>query len=79
MLIILPTEGNVLPIETQEPMIANGNAMCVSGQVVQHMFGAAKRWLSVDNPLLALQRSRKLTHLCSREVTHPQNRIENAL
>jgi peptidoglycan/LPS O-acetylase OafA/YrhL len=28
---------------------------------------------------LSLRRSRKLTHLCSPEVTHPQNRIENPL
>jgi peptidoglycan/LPS O-acetylase OafA/YrhL len=35
-------------------------------------------WTLFENPILRLRRSRKLTHLCSPEVTHPQNRIENA-
>jgi len=38
----------------------------------------ARLYTILTNPVY-LQRSRKLTHLCSREVTHPQNRIENAL
>src|SRR3954451_11080319 len=55
--IILPPESNVLPIEAQEPMIANGNAMGVARQVVQHMFRSAERRFCVNDPLLAVKRS----------------------
>ncbi len=56
MRIIPPAEGYVLPIEVQESMIADGNAVGVSGQIVQYVFGSAKRWLGIDNPLLAIER-----------------------
>ena len=54
--IILPAESNVLPIEAQEPMIANGNAMGVARQLVQHMFRSAERRLCVNDPRLAVKR-----------------------
>ncbi len=59
-------------------------AAAESAPIETRSFGsqsAVDRW-SVSSHKMSrttLQRSRKLTHLCSPEVTHPQNRIENVL
>jgi hypothetical protein len=33
-------------------MVGDGYAMCEASQVVENMFGAAERWLGVDDPVL---------------------------
>ena len=38
-------------------MVGDGDAMGVAGQVVENLFGAAKRWLGVDHPVLPEQLS----------------------
>ena len=33
-------------------MVGDGDAMCVAGQIVEQVFGAAKGWLGVYDPVL---------------------------
>jgi len=50
--IVSPAERDAIVFKGHEPVVGNGNAMGVSGQVVEHMFGAAEGWLGVDHPVL---------------------------
>src|ERR1017187_5562070 len=42
MSVVLPTEGDRLAIEGEEPVIGNGHSMGVSGQVLQQVIGTAE-------------------------------------
>ena len=50
--IVSPAEGDAIVFKGHESMVGDGHAMGVAGQVVENMFGAAERWLGVDNPVL---------------------------
>ena len=52
--VVPPAEGDALVVKSHEPMVGDGDAMCVAGQVVENMFGAAERWLGVDHPILSM-------------------------
>src|SRR3954468_16081659 len=39
--IVLPAESDLLPIERNEPVIADGNAMRIAAQIAEHRFGPA--------------------------------------
>ena len=51
--IVSPAEGDAIVFEGHEPMVGNGDAMGVAGQVVENMFGAAEGRLGVDDPVLS--------------------------
>src|SRR4029077_2427085 len=53
--IILIAEGNALPVEGQQAVIGNGDAMGVAAQVAEHLGGSAEGRLGIDDPLLVLQ------------------------
>ncbi len=53
--IVSPAEGDAVVFKGHETMVGDGDAMGVAGQVVEHMFGAAERWLGVDDPVLPIQ------------------------
>ena len=50
--IVSPPEGDAIVFKGHEPMVGNGYAMGVAGQVVEDMYGAAEGWLGVDDPVL---------------------------
>jgi len=50
--IVSPAEGDAAVFKGHEPMVGDGDAMGVTGQVVENMFCAAEGWLSVDDPVL---------------------------
>src|ERR1035441_3535671 len=53
MSVVLPTEGDRLAIEGEEPVIGNGHSMGVSGQVLQQVIGTAEGCFGVDDPTLS--------------------------
>ena len=53
--IVSPAEGDAIVFEGHEPMVGDGDAMGVAGQVVENMFGAAEGRLGVDDPVLSEQ------------------------
>jgi len=55
MRVVLPSEGDVLPIKRKESMIGDGDPVCVSTQVAKDLRGAAERWFGVDDPVFAVQ------------------------
>src|SRR3569833_2047522 len=58
--IVLPAESDLFPIERNEPVIADGNPMCIATQIAKHRFGARHGWFDVDDPFFPMQRLKKI-------------------
>ena len=43
-----------LPIECEQSMVGDGDAMRITAEVTQNLFRAAKRWFDVDDPLMSV-------------------------
>jgi len=52
---IAPAEGDVAIGESDEPGVRDSDAMGVGAEIAQHMFGAAKGRLGVNDPVVAEQ------------------------
>ena len=48
---VSPAKAHLSVIETEQPSVGDGDAVRVTGQVLQDMFGSAERRLGVDHPL----------------------------
>ena len=59
--VVLPSKRDLAIGEVHDPVIGDGDAMRVAGQVLQDMFGPAEGRLGVDDPVLTEQRSQE-TH-----------------
>ena len=51
--VVLPPETDLAVLEGDQPMVGNGDAMGVTGQVVQNIVRTAKGRLGVNDPVLA--------------------------
>ncbi len=54
---VLPSEGDLAIVETDEPVVRDRDAMGVTGEVVEDMFRSAEGSLRVDHPVDMVQRS----------------------
>lgn len=61
--IVLPAEAHLVAIETEQPMVADGNAMGVASEVMQDVFRSAEARLRIDDPILATQLVEKSSKL----------------
>jgi hypothetical protein len=69
--IVLPAEGDLVMLESQQTVVRDGHAMGVAGEITQHMVGAAERWLGIDHPILTEQGTQEGT-----ECFLPLERLE---
>ena len=53
--IILPTESNLVMLESHEAVVGDGHAMGVAGEIAEHMMGTAEGRFGVDDPVLTEQ------------------------
>src|SRR6267378_1416260 len=53
--IILPTESNLVMLESHEAVVGDGHAMGVAGEIAEDMMGTAEGGLGVDDPVLTEQ------------------------
>jgi hypothetical protein len=60
MCVVLPAEGDLAVGEGDEPVVGDGDAVRVAGEVVQHMVSAAEEWLGIDDPLLRVELTQEL-------------------
>ena len=51
MRVILPAEGNLVPLESHKTVVGDGDPMGVAGKITQHMMGSAEGWLPPVGPL----------------------------
>src|SRR3970282_1162641 len=49
---VLPAEGHLPLMEGDEPVVGEGDAMGVAGEVGKDLLGPGKRWLAVHDPAL---------------------------
>jgi hypothetical protein len=57
--VVLPAEGDVAVGHGQEAMIGDGDAVCVTSQVVEHILRSAEGAFAIDDPLLTKERSQE--------------------
>jgi len=57
--IILPAERDLAVGKVHDPVVRDGNAMCIARQVVEDMFRSTEGSLGVDHPILTKQRAQK--------------------
>src|SRR6476660_4405864 len=54
MSVIPPTEGNVVAIKRKQSMIGDGDAMRVTAEIAQYLFGTAEGRFGVDDPFVPM-------------------------
>ena len=54
--IVLPFEGDAVAIESDQPMVGDGNAVGIARQISEHRLGPAERSLCIDDPFGSAQR-----------------------
>ena len=53
--IILPAEGDLVVVESDQAVVGDGHAMGVAGEIAEYMMGTAEGGLGVDDPVLTEQ------------------------
>ena len=54
-LVILVAEGHLAMLQGHEPVVGDGDAVGIAGQVLEHMLGVLDGLFGVDDPLLVAQ------------------------
>ena len=54
--IVFPAEGDLAIGEVDDPVVGDGHAMRVAGQIVEDVFGSSERRLGIDDPVVGEQR-----------------------
>jgi hypothetical protein len=57
--IVFPAEGDLAIDKVHDPVIRDGDAMRVPGQVVENVFGPTEGSFGIDHPILAEQGAEK--------------------
>jgi len=47
-----PAKGNLIMVKRDQTVVGDGDAVGVAAEILQNMFGAAKRWFAIDDPIL---------------------------
>jgi len=55
--VVLPSEGDMLLIEVEQPVVGDGDEMGVAAQITQHLFGTAHGLPGIDDPASAIKRT----------------------
>ena len=59
MRIIFPAKRDLAIGEVDDPVVGDGDAMRIAGQIVQNMLWPSERPLGIDDPVLAKQRAKE--------------------
>ena len=57
--VVFPPEEHLGFVDRHNAMVGDSYAVRVTGQIVQDVFGSAKRWLGVNDPVFFRQRAQK--------------------
>ena len=56
---VAPAKGDMVIRQGDESVVGDGDAMCISRQIVQNMFRTSEGWLGVDHPVFAEEESQE--------------------
>src|ERR1700751_3469528 len=54
--VILVAERHTALVETEQPAVRDGDAVCIAGEIGEHRLGTGKGWLGLDEPVLFVER-----------------------
>jgi len=55
--IISPEERNLAVLDREDAVIADGDSMGISAEVLKDPLGAIERWFAIDDPFLGVEKS----------------------
>jgi len=58
--IVFPAKRDSIILKRHQPMVGDGDAVRIAGEIVQNMLGTAEGWLGIDDPVLVEELSEKL-------------------
>jgi hypothetical protein len=59
--IVSPAKRDPIILERNQSMVGDGDAVRVTGEIVQNMLGTAEGWLGIDDPVLVEELSEKVS------------------
>lgn len=59
MRIVFPTKRDSLILKRHQSMVGDGDAVRITGEIVQNMFRTSEGWLGVDHPVFAEEESQE--------------------
>ena len=54
MSVIPPAERDVVAVEGEQSVIGDGDAMRVTAEITQYLFGTAEGWFGIDDPFVPM-------------------------
>ena len=57
--VIFPAKRNSIILESHQSMVGDGDAVRITGEIVQNMFRTSEGWLGVDHPVFAEEESQE--------------------
>lgn len=57
--VVFPAKRDSIILECHQSVVGDGDAMCISRQIVQNMFRTSEGWLDVDHPVFAEEESQE--------------------
>ncbi len=57
--VVFPAKRDSIILESNEPVVGDGDAMCISRQIVENMFRTSERRFGVDHPVFAEEESQE--------------------
>ena len=60
MRVVFPSEAHMVPIEAEQALVADGDAVCIAAKISQHANGISESRLGIDHPVAAVE----CTHEC---------------
>ena len=61
--IVLPSEGDLLAVESDQAVVGDGDAVGVTAEIAQHLRGSAHGLLGIDHPVLSMDSAQQLREL----------------
>ena len=57
--VIFPAKRNSIILESHQSMVGDGDAVRITGEIVQNMFRTSEGWLGVNHPVFAEEESQE--------------------
>jgi hypothetical protein len=69
MCIVSPSEANVVTIEAEQALIADGDAMGIAAEIAQHANGISEGRLGIDHPVALIERAHEYWRIFDAKLT----------
>jgi len=58
--VVGPRKGDLAVLEGQQTLVADGDAVRIAAEILQHMIRSPEGWLGINNPVFVIERGQEL-------------------